>query len=358
MVLDVVRVGAAVVELFRRSDAAKPDFLRPLEPVLRIEPVHLLHNRAVVAIGNPYDIGNVGIVIADVSVPLVAHRAHHIVRFIKTIPRGEHVTPRFNSFWSQECPSLHMSRNGHSGYGHNRRPQIDGTDQLVVHTALQQFPRPSHDQRHERARLIGPPLAPGQAVAVIAPEKHNSIFGKTFLFQFAEVPAYDGIQTCNLIVEPGKAFTYFFRVGIIRRHLNVGGVGEFRFLPGLAFVGQGIIEYGKKWLIHVGAVPVMRAVAAFVPRGERRLVRPGELVIGFDIVGAVVTMGPHVLRKGLYVMRRHCCIGCWQFAGTTTVGGAHMVTADRGLVHPGDYGRAVGGAYRRRGMEIGKAHAL
>ena len=100
------------------------------------------------------------------------------------------------------------------------------------------------------------------------------------------------------------------------------------------------VEDSEKRLVFGATTPVCLS-AGLVPARQRRV----ELLIGFDVVRAVITGCSEVFAEAFYIRRRHALA-------------AHVVRADSGRIHPGDNARPCRGTNARVRIRVGVTHTL
>ena len=102
---------------------------------------------------------------------------------------------------------------------------------------------------------------------------------------------------------------------------RIGGKGE-------TFMSLNEIQHGEKRLIHRGRFPIS-GLAALIPNCEG----VSELVIGFDVIKRIISMGAQQFWKGFNMCWRDSLI--WRAIGhiRSKTTGAHMHSAHSLLMH-------------------------
>ena len=234
-----------------------------------------------------------------------------------------------------------------AGQGKHGGTEVDRADQVFPDPPPSQV-RPTGDQRHVDPRVIGPALAAGEG-AVVAPVEHVGLACESVFFQLLQKHAEFVIVAGDVGVHAGKGFPHHRRIGQVGPRLDDFGI-EFRrralLRPHAAFVAAQEVEDREERLFRIGPVPPVGCISQVVPGRQRRL----ELVVGLEVIGAIVARRPQVLGEALDVVGRDRGIGRGHFRGIGVhVGGPHVMRADGGGVHPRDDGRAGRSAHARRG---------
>ena len=227
-----------------------------------------------------------------------------------------------------------MDRDLDAGQRQHRGAEVDRTDQVVADPSPAQV-RPSGDQRHVNPRVVRPALAAGQGT-VVAPVEHVRVVREPVFFQLLEQGAELPVVMRDVRIHAGQGRPDLRRVGQVRRRRDVIGI-EFRrralLRPHPAFVTAHEVEDREERLVRVGAVAPVGGVSEVVPGRHRRI----ELVVGLEVVRAIVTSPPQILGEALDVVGRDRGIGRGHFRGIGVyVGGPHVVCSDGNGVHPGD----------------------
>ncbi|MBA7661110.1 hypothetical protein ES703_69122 [subsurface metagenome] len=188
---------------------------------------------------------------------------------------------------------------------------------------------------------------------MVAPEPHDSVFRQAVILQLLQDLSHPFVHKGNKVVIAGPVLAHHRCVGVVRGELGLSRIvllirpepvqldqPFFVISANLTLMGDGEVDDGKKGLAFRPTSPVGLATA-LIPGGDRR----GELVVGLDVVGAVVPGRPQVLGEAPDFRQRDPLA-------------AHRVRADAGGIHPGDDPRPGRGAYPGVGKDAVEARSL
>ena len=235
-------------------------------------------------------------------------------------------------------PCIHLAR-GDSGEAEQRRREIHEADEalrnaarLIIRRAqFLPFFRNVNHQRHLQAAVIRPTLAARHPGAVVGIIENDGVFGEAGGIEFFEARSGIGVRLADGIVILRPIAAHFGRIGMVGGHAHFGRIvnGLVRANAQLAFVAFRGIENREKRLVWRAVFPV-RLTRRFVPNfaGFR------QVVIGFDVVGAIVTGGAQKLRIHLRAARHRNHA-------------AHMLGAGRRRIHSANQRAARRSAHRR-----------
>ena len=211
------------------------------------------------------------------------------------------------------------------------------------------FGPPDHE-RHTETGVVQRALRTRHAIAVIAPVEDDGVVGEPIGFELPEDLADLAVHVGDVVVHARELFADERRVGVVRRDHDARGICDERlpFTCGarrkyLALVRHFEVEDRKERLALVGPIAPVRARAEIVPDRKRH----AELVVGLRAVARVITRRAQIFGKRLHIERRHREVRPGQL-GHAIFRRAHVLRADRRLIHARDDRRAAGRAHGRR----------
>ena len=181
---------------------------------------------------------------------------------------------------SHQHAALHMRRNLDAGEGEHRRRQVDEAHELVADGAgregRRQRPRPADHQRHAQAGIVERPLGARHAVAVIAPVEDDGVLREPVVLELGEDLAHLRVHVGDVVVQARQLLADQRRVGVVRRDLDRGRVGDERLAlarragrKDAALVRDLEVEDREERLAPVGPVAPVRILPEVVPDRER-----------------------------------------------------------------------------------------
>ena len=115
------------------------------------------------------------------------------------------------------------------------------------------------------------------------------------------------------------------------------------------------VEDRKEGLLRIPPIAPVRRLAQLVPRRNRWV----KLVVGLEIVRAIVSVGAQILGKAFHIRGHDGRVGSrhlWRIA--VLVRRAHVMGSDGNRIHPRNDGRACRSAHPSRGKRLAPPHPL
>ena len=243
-----------------------------------------------------------------------------------------------------------MCWNLNAGHREHRRREIDHAHQLIVHRVgyARAHGGPPDHERHAEPGVVERSLRPRHAVAVIRPIEDDGVVGEPVRFELVQNLADLPVHVGDVVVHARELLADERRIGVIRRDDDPCGICDERlsFSRGarrenLALVGDLEVEDRKERLTLVRSTTPMRPRAEIVPDGKR----DAELVVGLRAIAGVIPRRAQIFRERLDVERRYREVRSRQL-GHTILGRAHVLCADRVLVHARNDRGAARSAHR------------
>ena len=325
----------------------------------------------------------------------VANGALAVGHFVDAIARAVDVLPRLAA-QNRKLAAMHEAGHLCASQREQRRREIHEAHEPRVDIARLDVRRsvrlgPTDDHRHLQTGVVELALRARETIAVIRRPDHDGRVSKTVGLELHEQLADLAVHGMDVVVEPREVLAHEWRVRVVRRQQDVFGqhrawlrrqaVGarahqlhhevHDTMRPGpqraedTALVGHVEVHHPEKWLTSRTAAPRRHIGVAVEPEGSAELLIPdregpapwkravAELVI--ELLGdkREISCSPQQLRKRLHIGRRN-----GRIAPLGPAEGAHVLAADRDLVHARDQRRAARRANSGAGESVRVAHAL
>ena len=287
--------------------------------------------------------------IAQVDVAAVGHRSDQIVALIHATPKAIGKGMRLGLKRAGEGLPLHGGGRLAAGDAQQRGGEIDKAHEPVGLSARCVFARgqmpplgwKENHQRHLQAGVARPAFAARQAGAMVGKIKHDRVVGEAGGLQFSDSFTRLRIGGAHLIVVLRPVAPHFRGVGMIGRHPHSCRIGDGGLppRPQLALMAGAGIEHREEGLPSRPLLP-MGFARGLIPN----LLRRDEVVVFLDVVGAVITQLPQMLREQFHAGRQ-CHLT------------AHMLGTERRGEHAADERGAGRRADRGIRPGVAKQHA-
>lgn len=169
-----------------------------------------------------------------VAEPRIAHRAAEPGRSIHPVAHADHDLPR-GGMGAEEAPPLHPVGDRHAREVEHRGTEIEQGDEVARDTRgcttarelgrRRESRRHVHDERHAQTVLGERSLPVRNAFAVVAPEDHDRVVGKSIGREFLEDPSHVTVEGGGEVEPTGERRTHGRRVGIPGWHADGGRIG-------------------------------------------------------------------------------------------------------------------------------------